>query len=458
MTVARAARLSQPMPTLAGILALAAPIMLANATTPLIGFVDAAVIGRLGDAALIGGVAIGATIFNALYWGVGFLRMSTTGFAAQAVGARDQTEIAATLARALLVGLAISLAILVLQVPIRRAFLWIMGGSDAVQAAATAYYDWRIWAAPAGLINFTLLGWFIGLGRTMTAFWLQLIANLFNIAFALLFVPVMGWGVSGVGLAAFLAETAAAAAGLALAWREARARGASTQLSTILASVKLRAMFAANRDIMIRTVCILAATQIFIRFSASGGDAVLAANAILTSILYITYYLLDGYAHAAETLVGQSVGARDRARLDATVSLTALAAGITGILVSLVILLAGPDIIAFMTTNTEVRAIAARFLPWAAVLPFIGVWCFLFDGVFIGATRTGAMRDMMLISFVVYLAALAVLFPLLGNHGLWAAHSVFFAARAVTLWSAYRRLADDVGAATAETSGPSTPQ
>jgi multidrug resistance protein, MATE family len=436
----------QPMPTLFGILALAAPIMLSNATTPLIGFVDAAVIGRLGDAALIGGVAVAATIFSTLYWGVGFLRMSTTGFTAQALGAGDGREIAATLARALLVGAIIGLAIVLFQVPIRRAFLWTLGGSDAVQTAATDYYNWRIWAAPAGLINFTLLGWFIGLGRTMTAFWLQLIANLFNIAFAVLFVPVLSWGVPGVGLAAFLAETAATVAGLWLAWREAQARGATTDRASILTPAKLTAMFAANRDILIRTVCILAVTQIFIRFSAEGGDAVLAANAVLMSVLYITYYLLDGYAQAAETLVGQSVGARDRPRLDATVKLTAVAAGITGFVVSAIIWLAGPSIVAFMTTNTEVRAIAAQFLPWAAALPFIGVWCFLFDGVFIGATRTIDMRNMMLISFVIYLAALAAFLPWLGTHGLWAAHSTFFIARAVTLWWAYRWLADDVGA------------
>lgn len=433
------------MPTLTGILALAAPIMLANATTPLIGFVDTAIIGRLGEAALIGGVAIAATIFNALYWGVGFLRMSTTGFAAQALGARDQVEVHATLARALIVALAIGLSILVLQRPIRSAFLWVLGGSDAVQIAATEYYDWRIWAAPTGLINFTVLGWLIGLGRTMTAFWLQVIANIANIAFALLFVTILGWGVPGVGLAAFLAEAAAAVVGLRVAWREVHARGTLANRTTILAPAKLKAMFAANRDIMIRTVCILAATQIFIRFGAGQGDTVLAANALLTSILYITYYLLDGYAHAAETLVGQSIGARDRPRLDATVALSALAAGITGLTVSLLIWLIGPTIINFMTTNTEVRTTAAQFLPWAAALPFVGVWCFLFDGIFIGATRTVDMRNMMLISFIIYLVALAALVPWLGNHGLWAAHSVFFVARAATLGWAYRWLAEDVG-------------
>ena len=245
----------EPMPTLGRVLALAVPIMLANASTPLIGFVDAAVIGRLGDAALIGGVALGSAIFNAIYWCVGFLRMSTTGFAAQALGARDGIEIAATLVRAVLIAIAIGVGIVLLQVPVQQAFLWVLGGSSAVQAATTAYYDWRIWAAPAGLVNFALLGWFIGLGRTMVTFWLQVLANMLNIGFALLFVPVLNWGVSGVGLAAFLCEWAAAIGGLIIAMRELRARGAVFDCAAVLAPAKLKAMFAANRDLMIRTVC-----------------------------------------------------------------------------------------------------------------------------------------------------------------------------------------------------------
>ncbi len=217
---------AEPMPTLGRVLALAVPIMLANASTPLIGFVDAVVVGRLGEAALIGGVALGAAIFNAIYWCVGFLRMSTTGFAAQALGARDTVEIAATLVRAVLIAVAIGMAVVMLQVPIRRGFLWVLGGSPAVQAATTAYYDWRIWAAPAGLVNFALLGWFIGLGRTMVAFWLQVFANILNIVFAVLLVPFLGWGVPGVGIAALIGEWAAVIGGLVIATREFRARGA----------------------------------------------------------------------------------------------------------------------------------------------------------------------------------------------------------------------------------------
>ncbi len=431
----------EPMPTLGRVLALAVPIMLANASTPLIGFVDVAVVGRLGDAALIGGVALGSAIFNAIYWCVGFLRMSTTGFAAQALGARDNVEIAATLVRALLIACVIGTGIVVLQVPVQKAFLWVLGGSPAVQAATMAYFDWRIWAAPAGLVNFALLGWFIGLGRTMVAFWLQVLANMLNIGFALIFVPVLDWGVSGVGLAAFLGEWAAAIGGLVIAARELRARGAASGRAAVFAPAKLRAMFAANRDIMIRTVCVLAASQIFLRLSAGQGDAALAANALLLTLLTITYFMLDGYAHATETLVGQAIGARDRPRLDRSVHLAAIAAGITGVVAGMVIWASSETIIAFISTNADVRSLASSYVVWAAILPFIGVWCFLLDGVFIGATRTADMRDMMLLSFGVYLATLAILAPAFGNHGIWAAHCVFFIARAITLAWKYPELA-----------------
>ncbi len=434
-------RAETPPPTLSGVIALAAPIMLANASTPLIGFVDIAVIGRLGDAALIGGVAVGAAIFNAIYWCVAFLRMSTTGFTAQAYGARDSAEIAATLLRALLIAAAIGVAVVVLQAPIKRAFLWFLGGSSAVQAATTAYYDWRIWAAPAGLANVALLGWFIGLGRTMVAFWLQLVANVLNIVVALVFVALLGWGVAGVGLAALLGEVAAVIGGLVLARRELATHSAGVTRATLLDPVKLKALFAANRDIMIRTVCVLVVGQIFIRLGATQGETVLAANALLASILMIMYFMLDGYSQATETLVGQAVGARDRPRLDLTVRLAAVAAGITGVLIGVVLwFMVGPTI-AFMTTSTEVRAEAGAYFAWVALLPLIAVGCFLLDGVFIGATRTVDMRNMMLLSFLIYLVALAVAVPLLGNDGLWLAQAIFFIVRALTLAWKYPALA-----------------
>jgi MATE family multidrug resistance protein len=432
-------------PTLRDVLIVAVPIMLSNATAPLVGFVDAVVVGQLGAAHLIGGVAMASAIFNAIYWGFGFLRMGTTGFTAQAHGASDTTEVAATLARALLVALICSAVVVVFQVPVRNGFLWFLGGSPQVQDAARTYYDIRIWATPAGLINFALLGWFIGLGRTMVAFWLQLGLNVVNMALAVVLTLSLGWGVHGVGTAALVAEWFAAAVGLIVAFNVSRRRGASLAMSDVMHVGKLVTMLAANRDILIRTACVLGAMQIFVMQGAQQGDIALAANAVLANVVHITYYLLDGYAHAAETLVGQAVGSRDRPRLDGTVRLTMIASALTGLVVGAILWLAGPAIIAFMTPNPDIRALAQNYLIWAALLPFVAVWCFMYDGIFIGATRTADMRNMMLLSFAGYLGAIAVLVPAFANHGVWAAHAAFFVIRGLTLAWKYPALANSVG-------------
>jgi multidrug resistance protein, MATE family len=429
------------------VFAIAAPIMLSNASTPLIGFVDAAVVGQLGSAALIGGVAMASVMFNAIYWGFGFLRMGTTGFTAQAVGARDEAEVSATVARALILALGCGALVVVLQAPLLRLFFWFLGGSTEVQAAARTYFDWRIWAAPAGLVNFALLGWFIGMGRAGLAFWLQFGLNVANIVFALLFALWLGHGVAGVGAAALLSEWGAALVGLAVAWRELKRRNGRITRSGLLDAGKLKAMFAANRDILIRTLCVLGAAQVFMKMSAAQGDVALAANALLLNILYIIYYLLDGYANAAETLVGQAIGAQDRARLDNTVRISMIAGGITALLVCVLLLGGGGRLIAFMTPNPDVQTLAMVFMPWAVITPLVAVWCFVYDGIFIGATRTADMRNMMLASFAVYLAALALFVPWLGNHGVWAAHNVFFFIRALTLRWKYPGLAALAGRA-----------
>jgi MATE family multidrug resistance protein len=432
----------RPQPTLVSVLALALPIMLANATTPLVGFVDAVVVGQIGEAAPIGGVAMGATVFNAIYWFFAFLRMGTTAFSAQALGADDRLEIAATLIRALGLAAGIGLVVVAGQSPIRGAFLAFLGGSAEVKDAMRAYFDWRIWAAPAGLINFAILGWLIGLGRTVTALVLQLVLNAANIILAIGLALGLGHGVAGVGQAALIAEWIAAFLGLLVAWRLIDG-GAALRLprAMLLDPVKLRAMVAVNRDLMIRTFCVLMAAQMFVRIGAGQGDAVLAANALLINLLYLTYYLLDGYANAAETLVGQAKGAADRDGLHRSVRLCTLAAGVTSLALTVLIALAGPAVIAVMTPNPDVQAIALRFLPWAAIMPVVAVWCFMLDGVYVGATWTADMRNLMVASFAVYLATLASLVPAFGNDGLWAAHAMFFIVRALTLGWRYPTLA-----------------
>lgn len=415
------------------VLAIAVPIMASNATVPLIGFVDTAVVGQLGAAHLMGAVGIGAVIFNMLYWTFSFLRMGTTGLTAQALGARESREIAGHLLRALTVALISGAALIALQVPIRNGAFWLTGGSPEVLAACATYFDIRIWAAPAGLVNFALLGWLIGLGRAGIAFALQLFLNLLNIALAVVMGLWLGGGVAGVAQAALIAENVAAIAGLAVAVRIAREMGAQAPLGDAFDWRKLSRSLAINGDLVVRSLTAYAALVVFTSVGARAGDVTLAANALLFSIMSIAIYLLDGFAFAAEALVGHAVGARDKARFHDAVRMTTVWAGALAVLVGTVILFGGPAIIAFSAKSAAVQAAAAIYLPWIAISPLAGVWCFQLDGIFTGATRTRDMRNMMVVSIAIFLLAYAVLGPAFGNHGLWAAMMILFLARAVTL-------------------------
>lgn len=417
----------------AEVLAIALPITLSNATVPLIGFVDTAVVGQLGAPHLMGAVAIGAVIFNMLYWTFSFLRMGTTGLTAQALGAGNNREIAGHLLRALMVAIGCGVALVILQVPIRYTAFWLTGGSPEVLGAATTYFDIRIWAAPAGLINFALLGWFIGLGRAGTAFALQLFLNLLNIGLAVLFGLTLEGGVAGVAWGALVAENVAAGVGLAVAFGIAGRTGARAPLSDAFDWTKLARSLAINGDLVVRSFVGYAALVVFTSEGARSGDVTLAANALLYSIMSIMIYLLDGFAFAAEALVGRSVGARDRDGFDRSVSISTLWAFLFALALAVVAWFAGPAIIALSAKSVEVQAAAVAYLAWVAVSPLIGVWCFQLDGIFTGATRTRDMRNTMIVSIGLFMLAYWLLGPLWGNHGLWASYMVLFIARAVTL-------------------------
>ena len=414
---------------------LAGPIMLSNATTPLVGYADTAVIGRLGSETLMGAVAVAAIIFNQIYWIFGFLRMGTTGFTAQAHGAEDWDEVAAFLGRAVSIAVGCGLLLVTAQTAISALAFWLMSASDGVTSSAMPYFQIRIWGAPAALINFALVGWFIGLGRADIAFVLQLILNLTNIALAIIFVLVASWGVPGVGLAILVAEVLAAIIGLLMARRTLNANGARVLLRRLTDTHQLKRMFAVNGDIMIRTFCLLFAFAIFTREGAQAGDLTLAINALLFSIAMIATYLLDGFAFAAETFVGKAVGARAPDRFDEAIRMTTIWAAIVACVMASAILIGGGWMIDLAATKPEVREGARAYLWWAALVPIVGVWCFQLDGIFIGATQSRDMRNMMLISFAVYLVAAFTLTQIFGNHGLWLALYVFFIVRAVTLYA-----------------------
>ena len=422
------------------VLAIAVPIIASNMTTPLIGFVNTTVIGQLGEPHLIGAVAVGAMIFSILYLGFGFLRMGTTGLTAQALGARDHGEVAAMLARSVMIALVFGCIMLAFSGPIIAVIFQLVEPSAAVGTAAREYFGMRIWGAPAALINFALLGWFIGLGRAKLAFWLQLFLNGLNIALAIAFVQYLGWGVPGVGLAAALADGAAAVAGLIVAYFEMRRRGGHLELARVFDTAKLRRVMSVNRDILIRSLALMTATAFFTAQGMRAGDLTLASNAILIQWLYISAYMLDGFAFAAEVLVGQALGAGKRDRFERAARLSTVWAVLISLVLSAALVVAGPWIIDFMTTSPDVRQAARIYYLWAALTPIAGVLCFQLDGIFIGATWTADMRNMMLLSLAAYFAAWAVLMPQFGNHGLWASMLIFFLVRAATLWWRYPKL------------------
>lgn len=415
------------------ILRIAVPVMLSNLSTPLLGLVDLAVIGRLPDPAYIGAVALGALIFSFVFWGFGFLRMGTTGLTAQALGAGDAAEVRAGLGRALLIAAVIGLGLIALQWPIGAVAFALLDGSAKVEALAHDYFAVRIWAAPATLANYALLGWFIGLGRARTALALQLLLNLANMLLDLLFVLGLGLGVAGVAAGTLIAEMLAAAAGLAAARRLLHEAGGRVSWPALLERAQLRRALAVNRDIMIRTLALI---LVFVWFTAQGarqGDVLLAANAVLMQFVGVAAYFLDGVAFATEALVGRAAGAAQRALLRLALRRTTLWAAALALAASLAFALLGPALIDLLSVDPGVRLAARRYLPWAALAPLAGVWSFQLDGAFIGATRTADMRNAMLQSLALFLIGWWLLRPL-GNHGLWAALFVSYAARTLTLW------------------------
>jgi len=419
------------------ILGIAVPIMLSNVSTPLLGIVDTAVVGQIPDPAHIGAVAVGSLVFTFVFWAFGFLRMGTTGLTAQALGAQDADEMVAALGRALLVALAVGVAIVLLQWPIRETAFALLEGSEAVETLGRSYFDIRIWAAPATLANYALLGWFIGLGRAGIALVLQLVLNLTNIVLDLWFVLGLGWGVPGVAAGTVLAEVLAAAVGVTIALRHARGMGVVRwQPRRLLAPAPLRRTIVVNSDIMVRSLALIFVLVWFMAQGAAQGDVRLAANAVLMQFISLSAYFLDGLAFAAEALVGRAVGAMRRGALAAAAMMTSLWAGAIAALMSLALWWLGPALIDLLTVDSAVREAARTFLPWAIGAPLLGVWAFQLDGIFIGATRTADMRNAMLLSAGIFLLAWWLLQPW-GNHGLWAALYVNYIARTLTLLRYY---------------------
>ncbi|WP_027581833.1 MATE family efflux transporter [Bradyrhizobium sp. Ai1a-2] len=409
------------------VFAIAGPAMVANLTTPLIGIVSTTAIGRLDDAALLGGVAMASVLFDCMFWLFAFLRMSTVAFTAQSLGAGETQELRAILVRGFIVAAIIGAALIVLQAPLSAILLAAMGGSEGVTAAAKTYFLIRIWSAPLALANYVVLGWLIGQARATLALSTQIAINVVNMAATMLLVLVFDLGIAGAAIAAVIAEAAGLLLGILIA---RRLTGGKLDIppGMLFAREKLMRMLAVNRDIMIRTAALITAFLFFTAQGARAGDVTLAANAVLNNFLLVSAFFLDGLANAAEQLCGRAYGARDRYAFAGAVRLVIVWGFVFALAVMAAFALFGPALIDVMTANTEVRQAARAFLLFVILSPLLAVFAFAYDGVYIGATWARDMRNLMVLSLVIFLAAWFLLRPF-GNAGLWTALLVHYAAR-----------------------------
>ncbi|WP_299691599.1 MATE family efflux transporter [uncultured Tateyamaria sp.] len=421
------------------VLKIALPIVLSNATVPLLGAVDVGVVGQIGEAAPIAAVGIGAILLTTVYWIFGFLRMGTVGLVGQAAGAGDNDEVSAWLTRALMVAGVSGVALIALQGPIFAFGLWTFTASDEAEALARTYLTIRIWSAPAAIAVYALTGWLVAMERTGGVFWVQLLMNGLNIALSFTFVVWLGWGVAGVAIATVIAEVVGAALGL---WfcLGAFKRPAWRDWPRIFDRAKLIRMALLNTDILIRSAMLMVIFYSFTMLGSRFGDETLAANEVLIQFMYITAYAMDGFAFAAETLIARAYGRGDPGRVRRSARLTGFWGLVVCCLMAAGFWLAGPWLIDLMAKDGGVQQEARTYLLWMVAAPLIGCAAWMLDGIFIGAARGRDMRNMMAVSFVLYWIAVWVLLPVFGNHGLWAALLISFAARGVTLGLRYPAL------------------
>ena len=421
------------------VLSIALPIVISNATVPILGAVDTGVIGQLGGAAPIGAVGIGAIILGALYWIFGFLRMGTVGLTSQALGGGDAQEVRALFFRSIGIGVLAGMAFITFQIPIFAGAFWIAPASAEVEGLARAYMSIRVWSAPAAIAIYGLSGWLIAQERTRAVLMVQLFMNMTNIILDFWFVLGLGLGVEGVAVATLIAEWGGLGLGLYLCRQVFRGLALSLW-QQIVNRRRLIHMMQVNGDILIRSVLLQAGFVSFLFFGAELGDVTLAANQVLLQFVYLASYAMDGFVFAAESLVGQAMGARAVAQLRRGASVTAVWAFGSALLMAAGSWLVGPFVIDVMAKDPTVQQAARLYLPHMVAAPLLGALAWMLDGVFIGATRTQDMRNMMILSFLGYCGLVLLLLPSFGNHGLWMAMNGFFILRGVSLAFRYPAL------------------
>ena len=407
------------------VMRLAVPVMLAQAAIAATGVVDTAVMGLYEDKSDLAAVAIASVAFSFIYWGFGFLRMSTTGLVAQAMGRGDQAEARATLQRSLLIGAGFGIAIFVLSSLLARVVFTPFGAEQDVVVLADGYFAARVWGAPALLTQYAITGWLIGTGRTGALLAMQVVMNGVNIILDVWFVAGLGWGPAGIGAGTAIAEWVALIFGLALIFPSLkRQRG-------LLDRDALVALFNANRDILVRTLAMLLCFAWFVRSGAQLGTEYVAGNEVLLQFITVAAFVLDGFAFVAEKEIGEAYGARDRQRLMRAMRLTTELAVAFAALISLAYWFGGGWIIATFISDPEARAVALAFLPYCALVPLIGVLAYQLDGFLLGATRGRALRIAAGIVTIIYLPLDILMRDQFANTGVWVAFLGMFVIRVI---------------------------
>jgi len=410
---------------------IAAPMMLSGISVPLLGFVDTAVMGHLGEAYWLGAVAAGSTIFTVLFMGMNFIRMGTTGLAAQAYGAGDNNLARTLLAQSAGIACLLALLLIALQAPLLEMALKLLSASSEVSAATREYFFIRIWAAPATLLNFAVLGWFLGMQNARAPLFITLVVNAINITLDLLFVPIWGAQIGGVAWATVIAEYAGLSLALILLRQELRKHQGQIISQALWRPAAYKKLLSINSNLLVRTMALMFTLAFVTAQGARYGEVILAANAVLLNFQMFLSYALDGIAHAAEALSGKALGSSNKEALRLVVKRTRDWSLVFAILFTASYALGGEAIINLITTISEVRLTAKEFLFWMIISPLISMWSFLYDGVFVGLTRSREMLNVMLLSAIGAFLPVWYLSTDWGNDGLWLAFISFMAARGI---------------------------
>jgi len=403
-------------------------------STPLLGAVDTAVVGHLPDASFIGGVAVGALIFNTIYWILGFLKVSTSGFAAQAVGSRKHTDLMMSLYRPMIIALVFGLFFIIVQHQIKEVSLWLINPGEQIEKHSADYFTIRIWGAPFVLVNYALMGWLIGIGQVRHSLFLQIFMNLLNIGLNLYFVLYLEFGVQGVAAASLISEISVALLGLVVIHKMGYKLLGSYSWKELISYEPLLKMLRVNRDLIIRTICLLSMFGLFTKKGASLGEIPLAANAIILQIQFIMAYFLGGIANTSSILVGRAIGEKNAPMYQNVIKISLIWSIMASLFLVIFTFLGRDLVIGLFTSITEVYQYTFEYLSWIYLYPLVACIGLLLEGVFNGATEAKPIRNSLLFSFMIFLVGIWLFIPEWSNHGLWLSFILFTLGRSITLW------------------------